>query len=70
MKKSLSNSLKIVTPFLLLSTGIAFSQESPVSAGGDLTGTNGSVSYSVGQVAYTTDTGTNGSCLLYTSRCV
>ncbi len=61
LARHLSNSLKIVTPFLLLSTGIAFSQEAPVSAGGDLTGTNGNVSYSVGQEAYTTDTGTNGS---------
>jgi hypothetical protein len=36
-------------------------QESPTASGGDLTGSNGSVAYSVGQVVYTTNTGTNGS---------
>lgn len=36
-------------------------QESPTASGGDATGTNGSVSYSVGQVVYLTQTGSNGS---------
>lgn len=36
-------------------------QQSPTASGGDVTGTNGSVSYSVGQVVYLTSTGTNGS---------
>ena len=38
-----------------------FAQESSNAAGGNLVGTNGSVSYSVGQIVYTTNTGTNGS---------
>ncbi|NHN24372.1 T9SS type A sorting domain-containing protein [Flavobacterium jejuense] len=38
-----------------------FAQESPTASGGDLIGSNGSVSYSVGQVVYTTNTGSNGS---------
>lgn len=39
----------------------SYAQESSNAAGGDLVGTNGSVSYSVGQIVYTTNTGTNGS---------
>lgn len=41
-------------------TGIQ-AQESINAAGGDATGTGGSASYSVGQLVYTTNTGTNGS---------
>jgi hypothetical protein len=33
----------------------------PPQAGGEATGSGGSVSYSVGQVVYTTNTGINGS---------
>lgn len=36
-------------------------QESSNTSGGDLTGSNGSVAYSIGQVVYTTNTGSNGS---------
>lgn len=36
-------------------------QESPTASGGDLTGSNGSIAYSVGQVVYTTNTSSNGS---------
>ena len=36
-------------------------QESVNATGGDALGSGGSASYSVGQVAYTTNTGTNGS---------
>lgn len=36
-------------------------QESPTASGGDATGTNGSVSYTVGQIAYLSSTGSNGS---------
>lgn len=36
-------------------------QESVNTTGGNATGSGGSVSYSVGQVVYTTNTGTNGS---------
>lgn len=38
-----------------------FAQHSSNTAGGNLVGSNGSVCYSVGQIVYTTNTGTNGS---------
>ena len=48
--------------FLLLGIiGGLHAQESPTAAGGEATGTGGTSSYSVGQVVYTTATGTNGS---------
>ena len=47
--------------FLLLGLGGLHAQESPTSSGGEATGTGGTSSYSVGQVVYTTATGTNGS---------
>jgi hypothetical protein len=47
--------------FLLFGLGGLHAQESPTAAGGEATGTGGTASYSVGQVVYTTATGTNGS---------
>ena len=47
--------------FLLLGLGGLQAQESPTASGGEATGTGGTVSYSVGQVVYTSATGTNGS---------
>jgi hypothetical protein len=47
--------------FILLGLGGLHAQESPTAAGGDATGAGGSSSYTVGQVVYTTATGTNGS---------
>ena len=47
--------------FLLLGFGGLHAQESPTATGGEATGTGGTASYSVGQVVYTTNTGTNGS---------
>jgi hypothetical protein len=47
--------------FLLLGLGGLQAQESPTATGGEATGTGGIASYSVGQVVYTTATGTNGS---------
>jgi Secretion system C-terminal sorting domain len=41
-------------------TGIQ-AQEGATAAGGEATGSGGSVSYSIGQVIYTTNTGSNGS---------
>lgn len=48
---------------LLLGVGLTGlqAQESPTATGGDATGSGGTVAYSVGQVVYTTNTGTNGS---------
>ena len=53
-------------PILLLATGLlwaglAQAQESTNASGGDATGSGGTVAYSVGQLVYTTNTGTNGS---------
>jgi hypothetical protein len=45
---------------LICSVGL-HAQESPTATGGKATGTGGTASYSVGQVVYTTATGTNGS---------
>ena len=47
--------------FLLLGLGGLHAQESPTATGGEAIGTSGTASYSVGQVVYTTNTGTNGS---------
>lgn len=52
-------------PILLLVTGLlwaglAQAQESPTAAGGDATGSGGTVAYSVGQVVYTTNTDASG----------
>lgn len=47
--------------FLLLGLGGLHAQESPTTAGGEATGIGGTASYSLGQIVYTTATGTNGS---------
>ena len=45
----------------ILWAGFAQAQDSANSSGGDATGSGGTVAYSIGQVVYTTNTGTNGS---------
>jgi hypothetical protein len=45
----------------LLWAGLAQAQESTNTSGGDATGSGGTVAYSVGQVVYTTNTGSTGS---------
>lgn len=47
--------------FLLLGLGGLHAQEAPTTTGGEATGAGGTASYSVGQVVYTNNTGTNGS---------
>lgn len=47
--------------FLLLGLGGIHAQEATTATGGEATGAGGTASYSVGQVVYTTATGTNGS---------
>lgn len=47
--------------FLSLSSNFLLAQETTASSGGNATGTNGTVSYTIGQVVYTTNTGTTGS---------
>ena len=46
---------------MLLGLRGLYAQESPTATGGEATGTGGTASYSVGQVVYTTNIGTNGS---------
>lgn len=50
---------------LLLGLGLTRlqAQEAIPASGGNATGNGGSASYSVGQVVYTTNTGTNGSAV-------
>jgi hypothetical protein len=53
-------------PIVLLTTGLlwagfAQAQESTNASGSDATGSGGTVAYSVGQVVYTTSSGSNGS---------
>lgn len=53
--------LMISAVFLLLGIGGLHAQEAVLAAGGDASGGGGTISYSVGQVVYTTNTGANGS---------
>jgi len=46
---------------IFIGFGSLHAQESPVASGSDAAGAGGTSSYSVGQVVYTTNTGTNGS---------
>ncbi|MCE9540408.1 MAG: T9SS type A sorting domain-containing protein [Bacteroidetes bacterium] len=50
-----------IVVFLLLGLGGLGAQETVSATGSNATGVGGSLSYTVGQVAYTTNTGTNGS---------
>jgi hypothetical protein len=54
--------IKIVVLFLL-SFGLltARAQQTTTATGGDASGSGGTVAYSIGQILYTTNTGTNGS---------
>jgi len=51
----------LLTCILLLGVVLSYGQSSTIASGGKATGTEGSASYSVGQVAYQTHPGTNGS---------
>lgn len=53
--------LLILVWLLGISALSVFAQEAIPAAGSDATGTGGSASYSVGQVLYTTESGSNGS---------
>lgn len=46
---------------LLLNVAWLFAQESPVASGNDVSGSGGTVAYSVGQVVYSFQSGANGS---------
>lgn len=60
MTKNTSRPIALLAAGLLWA-GLAQAQESTNASGGDATGSGGTVAYSVGQVVYTTNTGTNGS---------
>jgi len=49
--------------FLLLGLGGLHAQESRSATGGEASGTGGTTSYTVGQMFYTTQTGTNGNTI-------
>ena len=51
----------IIAIWLLFTTSIVYSQETATTAGGEATGADGSSSYTVGQVVYTTNTANSGS---------
>jgi len=49
-----------IVAFLLLGLGGLHAQQTVTTTGSEATGTGGTASYTVGQVVYTTNTGTNG----------
>jgi hypothetical protein len=51
----------IFTILLCFSLSTVYSQETAISSGGNATGSGGTVSYSIGQVVYPTNKGSNGS---------
>jgi len=55
------NIKKLLVTTLLLGLTQVNAQEAVVTSGGNTSGTNGNVSYSVGQIVYTTNTGSTGS---------
>ncbi len=60
--KNVIQKSKTITIFLLgLGLSELHAQEATLASGGNATGSGGSVSYSVGQVVYTTNIGTTGS---------
>lgn len=60
MTKNKSKTVALLVSGLLWA-GLAQAQESANASGGNATGSGGSIAYSVGQVIYTTNTGSNGS---------
>jgi len=57
----MKNKKLIFSAFLLVIGLTAQAQQATTATGGDATGSGGSVAYSVGQIVYTTHTGTTGS---------
>jgi hypothetical protein len=60
-KKMINNSLFFLAFLLSFSVKAQTSHQVLSATGGDATGSGGSVAYSVGQIVYTTSTGTTGS---------
>jgi len=62
MNFELKNSIILIIIFsIILGLTEAEAQKATAVAGGDVKGSGGSISYSLGQVVYTTNTATNGS---------
>jgi hypothetical protein len=67
MRKTTCQSKSTITKHILIITagllwaGLTQAQEAANTSGGEATGTGGAVSYSIGQVVYTTNTGSSGS---------
>ena len=60
----MKNLRKVLIAFCLFGYGTAIqAQEAVTAAGGDATGSGGSVSYSIGQIDYITNTGTGGTVI-------
>lgn len=55
-----TKAITIIT-FLLLGFGRLYAQENLITSGGTTTSANGTISYSIGQIAYTVAAGTSGS---------
>jgi hypothetical protein len=61
---------KVILSLLLLVLGLtAIAQQATTATGGDATGSGGSAAYSVGQIVYTTHTGTTGSVAHDAKKC-
>ncbi len=60
-KKMINNSLFFLAFLLTFSLNAQTSHQVLSATGGDASGSGGSVAYSVGQIVYTTSTGTSGS---------
>jgi hypothetical protein len=60
-KKMINNSLFFLAFLLSFSVNAQTSHQVLSATGGDASGSGGSVAYSVGQIVYTTSTGTSGS---------
>ena len=60
-KKMINNSLFFLAFLLTFSVNAQTSHQVLSATGGDATGSGGSVAFSVGQIVYTTSTGTTGS---------
>jgi len=52
--------MRFLTPLCIILCGILSAQEAIVPAGGDISGTGGTVSFSIGQVVYTSISGSQG----------
>jgi len=63
LKQKMKNKTTKLTALLLLGIGFnqGYAQQASIASGGDASGSGGSVAYSVGQIVYTTHTGSNGS---------